>query len=121
MPNETQTNILPKAQYQHFISLYQQVKEDGLESQTFNKLFRDLYQAEVIAPFNYVDWEPARTAWNNPSFNFNALSLQDLQHHLTAIFCADRYEEGTVVCAYHSGVFEKIFASMAQKIEALHN
>lgn len=112
---------LPKAKYQHVISLYQQVKKDGLESKTFNQLLRDLYQADMIAPFDYTDWQKARTAWNNPAYNFDALTLHDLQQHLNAIFYADRFEEGTIVSAYNSGLFEKIFNSMEQKIAALQN
>ena len=121
MPFETKTNLLPKAQYQHFINLYRQVKEEGLESQTFNRLFRELYQAEVIAPFEYTDLAPVRDAWTNPHYNFSSLSLVQLQQHLNAIFYADRHEEGTIVCAYNSGVFEKIFTSMDAQIQALNN
>lgn len=121
MSVETKKPPVPKEKYQHFIGLYEQVKIDGLESQTFNRLFSDMYQAEVIAPFDYTDWQAARTAWNNPAYRFEELSLHDLQHHLSAIFYADRFEEGTVVSAYNSGLFEKIFQSMQQKIEALQN
>lgn len=112
---------LAKAQYQHFIGLYQQVKQDGLESYTFNQLLRDMYEADVIAPFAYTDWQTARAAWNNPSYNFDALTLFELQQHLNAIFYADRFEEGTIVSAYNSGLFEKIFNSMEQQIQALQN
>lgn len=112
---------LSKAKYQHFIGLYKQVKQDGLESNTFNQLLRDMYQAELIAPFDYTDWQAARTAWNNPAYNFDALTLHDLQQHLNAIFYADRFEEGTVVSAYNSGLFEKIFSSMEEKITTLQN
>jgi len=121
MPIETKTNLLPKAQYQHFISLYREVKEEGLESETFNRLFRELYQADVIAPFEYTDLKPVQSAWSNPDYNFNNLSLLQLQEHLNALFYADRYEEGTIVCAYNSGVFEKIFAGMEAQIQALSN
>lgn len=121
MPVETKTNLLAKAQYQHFINLYRQVKEEGLESQTFNRLFRELYQAEVIAPFVYTDWKPALSAWSNPEYNFNNLSLLELQQHLNAIFYADRFEEGTIVCAFNCGVFEKIFNAMELHLEALSN
>ena len=121
MPDKVPQSHLPKAQYQHFISLYRQVKEEGLESQTFNRLFSDLYRADVATPFRYTDWQPARNAWHNPDFNFNNLSLFDLQQHLHAIFYADRFEEGTIVSAYNSGVFEKIFASMELQIQTLSN
>jgi hypothetical protein len=112
---------LAKADYQHFIGLYQQVKQDGLESKTFNQLLRDMYQAELIAPFDYTDWQTARAAWNNPAYHFEALNLFELQQHLNAIFYADRFEEGTVVSAFNSGLFEKIFSSMEQKIALLQN
>ena len=124
MPSEKQKQLLqslPKTQYQHFINLYRQVKEEGLESQTFNQLFRALYSSKVIAPFDYIDWESARQAWSNPNFQFDHLSLVELFEHLTAIFRADRYEEGTIVSAFNSGLFEKIFQSMEQKIQTLQN
>lgn len=121
MSFEMEKPNLAKAQYQHFIGLYRQVKQDGLESHTFNQLLRDMYEADVIAPFDYTDWQTARAAWNNPSYNFNALTLFELQQHLNAIFYADRFEEGTIVSAFNSGLFEKIFNSMEQQIQALQN
>lgn len=121
MPIEIEQPLLPKNRYQHFIALYRQVKQEGLESHTFNHLFRALYQDQVVTPFRYTDWQAARSAWNKPAHHFNALSLLQLQQHLHAIFYADRFEEGTIVCAYNSGVFEKIFNSMELHIQALNN
>ena len=124
MPSEKQNNhlqSLPKTQYLHFISLYRQVKEEGLESQTFNQLFKALYESKVIQPFDYIDWQSARQAWNDPGYDFAQLSLVELFEHLTAIFRADRFEEGTIVCAFNSGLFEKIFQSLEQKIQTLQN
>jgi hypothetical protein len=124
MPCEKQNNYLqslPKTQYQHFINLYRQVKEEGLESQTFNQLFKALYQSKVIQPFDYMDWQSARQAWSNADYDFSRLSLVELFEHLTAIFRADRFEEGTIVCAFNSGLFEKIFQSMEQKVQTLQN
>ena len=121
MPAETKTTLLPKAQYQQIISLYHQVKEEGLESPTFNRLARELCRAEVIAPFSYTHLKPARSAWSRPDYNLANLSLAELQQHLNAIFYADRFEEGTIVSAYNCGVFEKIFAGMEQHLQALNN
>ena len=124
MPCEKQNlylQSLSKTQYQHFINLYRQVKEEGLESQTFNQLFRALYESKVIQPFDYIDWQSARQAWSNPAFSYANLSLVELFEHLTAIFRADRFEEGTIVSAFNSGLFEKIFQSLEQKIKTLQN
>lgn len=124
MPCEKQQILLqslPKSQYQQLVNLFQQVKEHGLESQKFNQLYRALHQSQLIFSFNWMDWPPAQQALTNKDFQFDDLSLLELSQHLTAIVRADYYSEGTIVSAYHSGVFEKIFKSMEQKIQAMNN
>ena len=114
MPCEKQLQrlqSLPKTRYQYFIDLYQQVKKDGLESPTFNKLYKELHLSEVIFSFDWIGWQPAKEVWNE-DYNFDNLSLLELAQHLSAIFRADYYNEGTVVSAYYRGLFEKIFSAM---------
>lgn len=111
---------LTKSQYEHLISLYRQVKEEGIESKVFNQLYKALYVKEPVISFDEKNPAPLSEVLY-AHHRFEAFSLPELSLHLAAVVQADRFAEGTIVSAYNNGLFEKIFESMEQKVRLLQN
>ena len=94
MSFEMEKPNLAKAQYQHFIGLYRQVKQDGLESHTFNQLLRDMYEADVIAPFDYTDWQTARAPATISNSACSIAKLPDMDPLLPPTCMLSRWSSG---------------------------
>ena len=80
-----------------------------MSSDTFDELHKMIYGLKLIFNFNWMGWYSGWKNINNTSFDYSNISLLDLSMYLTAIFRADRFNDGTIVLSFRNGTLDKIF------------
>lgn len=75
----------------------------------FRKLAHKLL---VIKNFDWLSWNEGKEMLNNPSFNYNSIDLETKLRLITLLVRSDRFNEGTLISAFESGVILKILKAM---------
>jgi hypothetical protein len=75
--------------------------------------FRALaHELLVIKDFDWQSWDEGREMLNNPYFDFNTVDLETKRRLITLLVRSDRFNEGTLISAFESGVILNILKAM---------
>jgi len=75
--------------------------------------FRELaHKLLIIKNFDWQSWEEGRKILTNPSFDFNTVDLETKRRLITLLVRSDRFNEGTLISAFESGVILRILKAM---------
>lgn len=75
--------------------------------------FRELaHKLMVIKDFDWQSWDEGMEMLNNPSFNYNSIDLETKLRLITLLVRSDRFNEGTLISAFESGVILKILKAL---------
>ncbi len=86
-----------------------------IENQVVSE-FRELaHELQVIKDFDWQSWNEGREMLNNPSFDYNAVDLETKRRLITYLVRNDRFNEGTLISAFESGVVLKILKALEYK------
>lgn len=78
--------------------------------------FRELaHELLVIKDFDWQSWDEGKEMLNNPSFDFNVIDLKTKRRLITFLVRHDRFNEGTLISAFESGVILKILKVLKNK------
>lgn len=102
-------------EYQELLELYLKGKKQGVNSDAFSQFHEKLYILGIIFNFDWMNWEEGRHAFNKPDFDYSNLSPTELSKHLTAIFRADRFSDGTIEKALNRGVLDVLIGGLTNQ------
>jgi hypothetical protein len=102
------------------IHLSEKLKEQGyngnfMESETFFQLHELLYELKLIFNFKWMAWYKGLKNIHDTNFDYSKCSLLELSMYLTAIFRADRFNDGTIENNFNNGTLTKIFSSLIRQ------
>lgn len=97
---------------QELVEQCKQAEREGRTSPSFSAFYENVYALELVFPFDWPAWEPASTAAQQKGYDYNIHSPLEISMHLTAIFRADRFCEGTLECALEMGTLGRIMEAL---------
>jgi hypothetical protein len=108
---------LTKDDFEKLFQLYDELKDNGYEvkfmsSEPFTELHHILYELKLIFNFRWMPWHIGWEKINDTNFDYSNSTLLDLSMYLTAIFRADRFNDGTIELNFKNGTLDKIFNTL---------
>ena len=112
-----QEQYLKTIDFQKLVQLFDTLKKNGysdnfMSRETFQKLHEKLYDMKLIFDFKWMAWYKGWKNINNTSFDYSECSSLDISMYLTAIFRADRFNDGTLEANFRNGTLDKIFNAL---------
>ncbi len=114
--NKYLRSIDPSA-FADFFALYEQLTPGDndaeiIHNDSFRILHEKLYDLKLIFDFDWRAWHRGWKHIKNTRFDYSRSSLLDISMYLTAIFRADRFNEGTIVQNIKNGTIGKILEQL---------
>lgn len=114
---EQYLNTISKDDFQKLILLFDKLKEQGYDddfmlNKVFQELHEKLYAMKLVFNFKWMVWYKGWKNINDTNFDYSHCSLLDLSMYLTAIFRADRFNDGTIETNFRNGTLDKIFNAL---------
>ncbi len=91
------------------------LSESEIES-IISRFLKIVYNIPIIISFNWVAWEEGLKIVNNADFDFDTLDIITKCKLITAIVRNDRFCNGVLTSAFHSGLILKILKSIEKDI-----
>lgn len=102
-------------EYESLLDLCKTAETEGRYSPAFSLLWEKVYKMGLVFPFDWPGWEPAKRAANDEAYDYTCHTPLELSMHLTTLFRADRFMEGTLEVALNNKILRKIFEAFIQK------
>ena len=103
---------ISRKDYKELLLLFQEGKKQGVHSEAFTKFHEKLYVLGIIFSFDWMPWEEGQTAFNSNPYDYAGLPLLELSKHITAIFRADRFNDGTIASAMDKGILDNLIIAL---------
>jgi hypothetical protein len=78
------------------IEQYKLIKEEGIQSDSFEAFHNKLYEQQIIFSFRWQKWQEGQKILQDTNIDFSQCSLLQLSMYITVIFRADRFIEATI-------------------------
>ena len=64
-------------------------------------------------------WHSGSKKVNDPNFDYSNSSLLEISMYLTAIFRADRFNDGFIALNFINGILDKIFKTLKVRVDLI--
>lgn len=113
-------NSLKKNDFKDLFEKYHKLKEYGYETDfrsgmVFKQLNQAIYDLKLVFPFNWMSWHNGAKIINNLNYDYSSSSLLDLSMYITAIFRAERFNDGTIAMYFKNGTLDRIFDALQKQ------